>query len=158
MSKQMPLTKGQFTLVDDDDFEYLNQWRWQAHWNPLTKSYYAYRTEYRPLKKTIWMARVIINTPAGMIADHENHNTLDNQRHNLRNVSGSQNAMNRRLRADNSLGEKCISPVGNSFRVVINKGGKARFDKCFKTLDEAIRARDEKLAEIHGEFAHNGKT
>jgi len=32
----------------------------------------------------------------GKIADHVNHNTLDNRRHNLRVVTPSQNQMNRR--------------------------------------------------------------
>lgn len=26
--KQIRLSRGQFTVVDDDDFDYLNQWKW----------------------------------------------------------------------------------------------------------------------------------
>jgi hypothetical protein len=29
--KEIPLTKGYVTLVPDEDFELLNQWKWYAH-------------------------------------------------------------------------------------------------------------------------------
>ena len=28
--KVMPLTQGQFTVVDDEDYDFLIQWRWFA--------------------------------------------------------------------------------------------------------------------------------
>lgn len=29
MNKQIPLSHGQFALVDDEDFDFLNQWKWR---------------------------------------------------------------------------------------------------------------------------------
>jgi len=41
--KQIPLTKGQFALVDDADYDDLSQSKWHAVW--ISKTYY-YRNIY----------------------------------------------------------------------------------------------------------------
>lgn len=83
--KQIPLTKNQFALVDDDLFGYLNRWKW--HYN----CGYAERKENG---KHIRMHRVILKTKR--IVDHINGNSLDNRRANLRPANTSTNAMNMR--------------------------------------------------------------
>jgi hypothetical protein len=41
--KEIQLTQGKVALVDDDDFDYLSQWKWYAH-KPSTRDiYYAVR-------------------------------------------------------------------------------------------------------------------
>jgi hypothetical protein len=43
MSKQIPLSQGKFATVDDDMFDFLNQWKW--HYAPDKKGKgYAVRT------------------------------------------------------------------------------------------------------------------
>ena len=39
--KRVPLTQGQFALVDDEDYDYLMQWKWHVQKRPHT--YYACR-------------------------------------------------------------------------------------------------------------------
>jgi len=76
--KEIKLTKGQVALVDDEDFEYLNQWKWFAH--VRRDRYYAARSDWsnRPKSKTISMHRVILGiTNPKLFGDHKNHNTLD---------------------------------------------------------------------------------
>ena len=96
--REIQLTQGQVALVDDDQYEFLMQWKWFAHkeW----KSFYAVRCgkvdEYvngkRPL---IRMHHAIIGfPPKGFETDHRNGRGLDNQRHNLRFVTGRQNQQN----------------------------------------------------------------
>ncbi len=63
--KEIKLTQGKVALVDDEDYEYLNQWKW----NPIRshKNYYAARggLYFGDQKKTISMHRVIMDTPPG---------------------------------------------------------------------------------------------
>lgn len=151
MTKQIPLTQGQVALVDDWHYEELSQFKWYAIWNQHTKTYYAQRSDGN---KAVRMHREIMKTPKGMICDHRNHNTLDNQEHNLRNVTNSQNRMNGRVRSDNQLGLTCISPRKSGFRVQVVKDGQRVFDKSFRTLDEAICARDRAHKQFKGEYAY----
>jgi hypothetical protein len=142
--KSIPLTQGQFALVDDGDFENLNQWRWQAVWDKHTKSYYAVRTDYSGFlgfrrKQTIRMHRQIMNTPEDMDCDHWNHDTLDNQRRNLRNVTNSQNLMNRRgANVNSKLDVLGVSKHGKGFRAHIQVGKKTKFFPVRYTIEEAI--------------------
>lgn len=100
MSKKIPLTQGQFTIVDDDMYEYLNQFKWYAQWSSHTKSFYVIRREKWEDSKwhTFSMAREILGLRHGdkRQADHINHNTLDNCLSNLRIVTNQQNGWNRR--------------------------------------------------------------
>jgi hypothetical protein len=92
--KEIPLTQGQSALVDDDDYEYLNQFKWMAwrHGN----TFYAIR--HAPTKDgkrdTIRMHVVVIETPNGMDTDHINGNGLDNRKENLRIVTHRENNQN----------------------------------------------------------------
>jgi len=97
MTKEIPLTQGKVTIVDDEDFEYLNQWKWHAA--KRYQTWYAKRCSTKgeglPLKKEITMHRVIMNTRPGLHTDHINRDGLDNRRENLRECTHSQNHMNR---------------------------------------------------------------
>src|SRR6185369_821861 len=48
------------------------------------------------LGRSILMHRLIMNCPQGMVVDHIDGNKLNNQKHNLRNVTNQENSMNRR--------------------------------------------------------------
>ena len=39
--KQIPLTQGQLALVDDEDYERVSKYKWQAGWRPNICSWYA---------------------------------------------------------------------------------------------------------------------
>lgn len=91
--KLIPLSRGLFAQVDDDMFDYLNQWKWYAHKHGNT--YYARRNDYKNGKqKTLRMHNLIINKRSGMQTDHRDHNGLNNQRYNLREATTAQNQYN----------------------------------------------------------------
>jgi len=97
--KQIPLTQGQVALVDNTDYDWLNQWKWCAQ---RTRGvFYAVRNSPRKngKKHQIFMHREILGLryKDGQEGDHRNHNTLDNQRENLRVCIHSQNIMNQKL-------------------------------------------------------------
>jgi len=94
--KKIPLSKGKFSIVDDEDFEYLKQWKWY-----YIGSGYAARDEG---KRTIYMHRDINQTPQWLRTDHINRKKLDNRRANLRDVTGSQNGINRGRNKNNTSG------------------------------------------------------
>jgi hypothetical protein len=95
--KEIPLTQGKVTLVDDEDFDYLNQFKWYAR--KSKKTFYAFRG-VNINKKVIGFSlhRSIMNPPVNMEIDHINGNGLDNQKENMRIVTSRQNAQNRHIK------------------------------------------------------------
>lgn len=89
LGKRARKHKGRLALVDDADFEYLNQFNWYYQ----AKDGYAVRNEDG---KTILMHRAILNVPVGFEVDHTDNNGLNNQRSNLRIATHQQNLWNTR--------------------------------------------------------------
>lgn len=152
--KSIPLTQGQFALVDDEDFEYLNQFRWRAQWNNGTKTYYATRhTQVNYKRKTIHMHREVAHTPDKMDCDHRDGNTLNNTVANLRNCTRAQNTMNKKIHSNNKSGYKGVSQRGSKWRAQLSVGGVKMLNKTFLTKQEAAKAYDEVASIYFGEFA-----
>lgn len=100
MTKTIPLSQGKVALVDDEDFEWLSQWKWYAHADRRT--YYAVRSTPRDENgryTTVRMHRQILEAPLGIQVDHADSDGLNNQRANIRLCNNAENARNRRKRA-----------------------------------------------------------
>lgn len=97
--KKIKLTQGRYALVDDRDFEYINQFTW------CFDSGYAARKDSND--KKVYMHRVINKTLDGFITDHIDRNRLNNQQSNLRTVSSSENIRNKK--GWSSSGHKGVS-------------------------------------------------
>lgn len=101
--KKIFLSQGKFALVDNRDFNWLNQWRW--HYLSVG---YAARRVY-PGRKYIYMHRLIMGeSDHDREIDHINRNGLDNRRSNLRVVNRSFNMANTGLRSTNTSGAKGV--------------------------------------------------
>jgi len=144
--KEIKLTQGKVALVDDEDFDYLNQFKWHA--SKSRKTFYASRGKNPAIK----MHRFIMKTKEGLQVDHIDHNGLNNQKNNLRNCTIHQNNMNK------GMGEKeymrGIYKAKNRFRSIITLNYKSYSIGFFKTEEEAARAYDQKAKEMFGEFAN----
>jgi len=152
--KTIVLTRGKVALVDDWNFEYLNQWLWQARREENT--WYAYRSERLPNGKkiSVGMHRVILGNPAAHV-DHRNGDGLDNQEHNLRQATKAQNGMNRGPQSNNTSGFKGASrnKKGQNWGARIKRFGKYELLGYYDTKEEAARAYDAAAREAFGEFA-----
>ena len=153
--KKIQLTHGQVTFVSDCDYKELIRFKWQAFWNPPTKSYYAVRTEY-PTSKTIRTHRYILGILKGVkieghTVDHKNHLTLDNTRRNLRKATYAQNNQHARIRKDNTSGAKGVCRKGKKWYMQIS-ANKKRFVKTYNTFEEAVKAYQLLVKKLHKNF------
>lgn len=94
--KEIKLTQGKVAFIDDEDFEFLNQFKWYAHKD--CRTYYALRNIYleNGKKHLLSIHSVIMGkTPDGFVNDHKDGDGLNNQRYNLRFLTHRQNTQNR---------------------------------------------------------------
>jgi hypothetical protein len=144
--KTIPLSKGKFAIVDDEDFKWLNQWNWQLSWNG-----YAIRQQHIRLgvnkysHKCVRMHRLINRTPIGGITDHINRNKLDNRKANLRNANKSLNSINRDKQPNNKSGTRGVywDKFNDKWRAELKINGVKKSLGRFLDKDDAILARKE---------------
>ena len=144
-----------FALVDDEDFERVNQLGWYVNKGGYVIHNQHYTKDHKRVYFSIRLSRFIMSAPKGMIVDHINHDLLDNRKENLRICTQSENLMNAKLRKDNSSGVRGIYWIKDKkkYRVEIQKRNKVLFRKYFKTLEEAIQARKKAEKTFFGEYA-----
>jgi len=145
----IPLGHHQFAIVDAADFARLNRYKWRLLGGQGVLGY-ACRVERG---KRILMHREIMQTPPGMVADHKDHNPINNRRGNLRNCTPQENQRNRR-RARNQSGFVGVYPYGKKWRAMIRSGGKIVYQEVFDDKIEAARARDRQAHALFGPFAY----
>ena len=138
--KRIPLTKGEFALVDDADFEYLNQWKWHCDAQGYARRSCGVRK--------VHMHRDVNKTPDGFLTDHINRNKLDNRRENLRTVLKIENQRNHKILKTNTSGYNGISWNKATKKWEVYLWLKNRKIKIGYFVDIAIAAKERKLAEL----------
>lgn len=160
MSKFIPLTRGQQTEVDDEDFEWLNEFKWYAAF----KSSYANGGGYMAVRnvkpRKLYMHREILmrilerQLDSKEYVDHIDGNSLNNKRNNLRVVTPQQSAINRDYTSINKSGYRGVSWFKRTgkWQVYIKIGGKAKFLGYFDTAETAGNVYRKAAEELHGEY------
>lgn len=150
--KEIILSRGMVALVDDEDFERVNQFKWNAQKGK--KTFYASRYIHGSISQRGKKMHQLIME--GKMSDHIDRNGLNCQKSNLRPCTNQQNQMNRPGRENSSSTYK-----GVSWQKKIKKwGAYIRVDYKLIHLGfyvseiEAAKAYDKKALELFSEFAY----
>jgi AP2 domain len=154
----IPLTKKEFSVVDDSDFLLVSQYKWRVSIQRGSK--YAMTSFVKNGKKiTLLMHRLILSVKKTDFVDHIDHNGLNNTRRNLRLCSASENQWNQKLHKNNTSGYKGVSfhkPTGK-FQALIQFERKKIHIGLFYTKQDAARAYNRMAKRFFGEFAYTNK-
>jgi hypothetical protein len=155
--KRIPLTRGKFALVDDDDYEDLSRFKWCT----LVDDGRAYACRQERQKdgrqKKVFMHRQIAGIGQSHEVDHVNGDGLDNRRSNLRPCTHAENMRNRTRHHNNKSGYKGVSRVSRKhvvkWRASIGLNGKHIHLGYFATKVAAAKAYNTAALKYFGHFA-----
>jgi len=157
MSKTIPLTQGKVTIVDNEDYEWLNQWKWCASANRAKHGiFYAKKTT----KPSTYMHRIILGIGADQQVDHINYDGLDNRRANLRACTQEQNLQHARSITPHSSKYKGVSwhKAGRKWRATIMVNKEYIHLGFFVNEKAAAKAYDKAAQKHFRDFASTNET
>ncbi len=152
--KEIPLTQGEFALVDDDMYEDLIRFKWQC----TIRKYAATRIRINGKRVYLSMHRYVMGLKPydPLQIDHRDRNGLNNQRSNLRISTQSQNNMNKcKAKKEKSSKFKgvTLNKEDKQWTAYIVKNKKQQHLGYFNTEIEAALAYNKKAQKLFGEFA-----
>lgn len=147
--KIIPLTKGKFAKVDNEDFERVSRINWSTTING-----------YCVNDKMGLMHRFIMNTPKNMDTDHKNMDKLDNRKCNLRICTRGQNETNKGKQNKETTSKYKGVSWSKNYRKWICQVVKNKEVVYFNTFDSEICAAkmyDLMSKKHHKEFSRSNK-
>lgn len=150
----IPLNRGRVAIVDAQDYERLNKFKWYL----VTKTASSKNGYAKTQKngKAIAMHRYLTNCPKGLVVDHIDHNGLNNTKANLRICTQKQNTYNNSGQYGKTSKYKGVCKIKgtNKFRATITNNYKSIQIGVFGNEREAAKAYDAAARKYHGEFAY----
>lgn len=149
--KEIPLTQGRVALVDDEDYEELNKYKWFLISTP--RNCYAARRERVHI---VYMHRQLLGVTDSLEVDHIDHDGLNNQRNNIRLCTTRQNNHNSRAKSTSTSQYKGVTwyKAYSKWKATIRYGKEHLFLGYFQQEEDAARAYDQMARRLHGEFAY----
>lgn len=161
-ARWIPLGNCRFSLVDDIDYERVNDFVWSDDGRCGARVFYE-KIDGKRVSKRVRLHHFITGAPSSVIVDHKDGNETNNRRENLRPVNFSQSTQNRgkRVRRKGDVPKSRFKGVwehplaGGKIRytAVITAAGKRTYLGMFDTETEAAEAHDEAARRLHGEYA-----
>lgn len=153
MTRVIQLTQRKTAVVDDDDYEMLSQYKWQAHFDQ--GNWYARRAYTTSSGKTSTrrMHQDVLGTSGKCLVDHIDGDGLNNQRANLRPASDAQNSKNKKMHRDNTTGFKGVFDFHGKYQAAICVDYRRIHLGTFPDRASAARAYNDAAIKYHGEFA-----
>lgn len=149
--KKIPLTKGKFAIIDDEDYSLVSKYKW----------YYSHGYAVYKNKNILFMHRLILNTPKESYTDHINGDKLDNRRCNLRLCSKSQNGANCKKTQKKKTSSKykgvCWDKIRKKWKASIKFNYLGINLGYFLNEQDAAKAYNEAAIKYFGEFAKLNK-
>jgi hypothetical protein len=152
-TRWLPLTRGQFALIDAADYPLVCEMAWCLH--PMRCTTYA--VSGTGLKgKRVYLHRLLMDAPSEMQVDHIDGNGLNCRRSNLRIVSCQQNRFN--TGKTNSVVTSRFMGVSwdktrGKWRATAKRDRRHLYIGRYATEEQAARAYDAKARELFCEFA-----
>jgi len=160
----IPLTQGLFTIVWESDYHWLMQWRWHVFFDPITRRFYARRTNRTNGKKSLrTMHNEILGIQPGstLRGDHIGIiNTLDNRRSNLRIAIIEESMRNQGTQINNTSGCTGVhfEVKRNVYRAFISVNKKRVNLGTYKSFKVAKQVRLDAELKYYGDFSPNSST
>lgn len=165
--KKIELTRGQFALVDDEDYAELSKHKWHSiksgsvsrvKWYAGRQYRHATLLNSKGQAKQILesMHRTIMNAEEGKCIDHIDGNPLNNQKANLRQCTHQQNLWNQGWELSPEKPFKGVHKYKGKKRGWTLKITHSNVNMdlgWFKSAEPAARAYDKIAKALFGEFA-----
>ena len=150
--KEIELTRGQFALIDDEDYDRVSKYNWYA---VCIKS-----RMYASNKKKGLMHRFILGlSDRTQLVDHKKGIGLNNQKSNLRLCTHQENMRNRKSSEGSSSKYLGVfwDKSRNKWMSCISISGRSKTLGRFETEVEAAIIYNIAARKYHGEFANPNK-
>lgn len=163
-AKRIPLSKGLFAWVSEEDFDRVSKYKWHANLTKTKRGDFYYARGWIPKEEVnssatlsqkgtlrhILLHRFVLNLPDEIRVDHEDLDCLNCTRSNLRVATNAENLANSKVK-----GKAFYKGVGrisiNCYEVVAL--WKVGLPYCFKEPIQAAKAYDDYAREKYGKFA-----
>jgi hypothetical protein len=148
----IPLSQGRIALIDDEDVAIVSQYRWHAIRQETLRAAPRWYAGANIRNRTVLLHQIVSGAPG---VDHIDGDGLNNQKHNLRAASKSQNAANAQKRSGTTSRYKGVSKDKRrgDWKAEISCGGTRHWLGYYMREEEAAMAYDRKAVELFGAYA-----